>query len=425
MVGLVGGAICGVGANWMVARWANSRQVVNVAIDAVAHPIGQLFLRLLFAVVVPLVFCSLALGVTNVGSARKIGRLGGRTLAFFLITSAFSVVLGLSVMSVFRPGVGFDEAVRQQLMAAYGGDTDVLRKAAAQNEVGSLLGVVNRILDSVLPRNVLSAAVKMDMLPVIVMALLVGGATATLPEPHKARLAGAFESGAEAMVRIVGFAMKLAPYAVFCLVFSVTARFGVELLRRLAFFVILVLASYLVQLFVLYPILVRTMARMSPIEFMRKALPIIATAFSTSSSNATLPTTMRVAEQELGVRKTVSGFVLPLGATINMNGTALYEGAVVLFVAQIFGVPLSLSQQAVVVLLCVAAAIGTAGIPGGSLPLLMAVMAQVGVPPDGIAIILGVDRLLDMGRTVVNVMGDVACAVWVERKERAEGDSGG
>ncbi|MBI5532555.1 MAG: dicarboxylate/amino acid:cation symporter [Deltaproteobacteria bacterium] len=419
LAALGAGAVAGVVVNQIALRSDRARTIVGYLIDAVAHPIGQLFLRLLFAVVVPLVFCSLALGVTQLGSMRHLGRIGGRTLTFFLITSAFSVALGLAVMAVFRPGEGFDDAVRQQLMTAYGGDAAHLRQTADQQNVGTLLGVVNRLLDSVLPRNILAAAVKMDMLPVIVMALLVGGATSVLPEPHKGRLSGLYEAVAEAMVRIVELAMRLAPYAVFCLVFSVTARFGIDLLRRLAIFVMLVLGSYLVQLFILYPVLVRTMARMSPMEFIRKTIPIVVTAFSTSSSNATLPTTMRVAEQELGVRKTVSGFVLPLGATINMNGTALYEGAVVLFVAQIFGVHLSLASQAAVICLAVAAAIGTAGIPGGSLPLLMAVMAQVGVPPDGIAIILGVDRLLDMGRTVINVMGDVACAVWVERTEAA------
>jgi DAACS family dicarboxylate/amino acid:cation (Na+ or H+) symporter len=169
----------------------------------------------------------------------------------------------------------------------------------------------------------------------------------------------------------------------------------------------------------LYPVLLAVLARRSPVEFLKRAAPIMITALSTSSSNATLPTALRVAKESLGIRPQVAGFVLPLGATMNMNGTALFEGAVVLFVAQVFGIELSLQQQLLVVAMCVLTAIGAAGVPGGSLPLLMGVMAQVGVPPEGIAIVLGVDRVLDMGRTVVNVMGDQVCAAWIERGEAA------
>jgi DAACS family dicarboxylate/amino acid:cation (Na+ or H+) symporter len=223
---------------------------------------------------------------------------------------------------------------------------------------------------------------------------------------------------ADAMVAIVGFAMKLAAPAVFCLVFSVTARFGLDLLQKLGLYVAVVFACYLVQIFVFYPLLLRFLARRNPVEFLRRAAPVMVTAFSTSSSSATLPTSIRVAETSLGVRPAIAGFVLPLGATMNMNGTALFEGAVVLFVAQVLGVHLSLADQLLTVGLCVVTSVGAAGVPGGSLPLLMVVMAQVGVPPDGIALVLGVDRLLDMGRTVVNVLGDLVCAACVETVDR-------
>lgn len=417
--GLVLGAVVGLGANELGRRLPASRSLVDVVIDAVAHPVGQLFLRLLFAVVVPLVFASLALGVASLGDLRHLGRIGGRTLSFFLVTSSFSVTIGIGAMRLFRPGEGFDPAVRQQLLEAYGGKLAEVQQAASAADVHGLLPVVNRLLDSVLPRNVLAAVVRMDMLPLIVCAMLVGGAMTALEPRHRERLTSLLEAVAETTVWIVGLAMRLAPYAVFCLIFATTARFGLALLQRLALYVALILGAYLVQLCVLYPLLVRWLARRSPVAFMRTCIPVMATAFATSSSNATLPTSMRVAEAGLGVRPAISGFVLPLGATINMNGTALFEGAVVLFVAQIFGIELGPAQQLLVVLLAVVAAIGTAGIPGGSLPLLMIIMAQVGVPPDGIAIVLGVDRLLDMGRTVLNVMGDVACAAYVERVEAA------
>jgi DAACS family dicarboxylate/amino acid:cation (Na+ or H+) symporter len=258
----------------------------------------------------------------------------------------------------------------------------------------------------------------MDMIPLIVFALLFGAALTLLPRDRRDTMTLWLETLADVMITIVGFAMKLAPYAVFCLVFIVTSRFGWELLAKLAAYVGIVVVGYLIQVGGLYPILLRWLAGRRPVEFFRRAMPIMVTAFSTSSSSATLPTSMRLAHSELGVRESVCGFVLPLGATMNMNGTALFEGAVVLFIAQIFGVNLSLGDQALVIGLCVLTSIGAAGVPGGSLPLLMIVMAQVGVPPDGLALVLGVDRLLDMGRTLVNVMGDVVCAACIENYER-------
>ena len=269
---------------------------------------------------------------------------------------------------------------------------------------------MNQILDAFLPRNLALAVVEMQMVPLIVFALIFGAALTMLDERRRAPMVVWLEAIAEAMVTIVGFAMKLAPYAVFCLIFGVTARFGVSLLQKLGLYVVVIVVYYVIQLCVLYPVLLFTLARRNPWEFLRKATPVMVTAFSTSSSNATLPTSIRVAEQTLGIRPSIAGFVLPLGATMNMNGTALFEGAVVLFVAQVFGIDLSLSAQITVVGLCVLTSVGAAGVPGGSLPLLMGVMAQAGVPPDGIAIILGVDRILDMGRTVINVMGDRSAA---------------
>jgi DAACS family dicarboxylate/amino acid:cation (Na+ or H+) symporter len=236
------------------------------------------------------------------------------------------------------------------------------------------------------------------------------------PAARRAPVVAALDAVSDAMTWIVGAAMRLAPVAVACLIFVATSRFGLALLGRLSVFVALVLGLYAVQLLVLYPALVAALARRRPFAFLRGCLPIMATAFSTSSSNATLPTSIEVCTRDLGIRPAVASFVLPLGATVNMNGTALFEGCVVLFVAQVFGVELSLAQQGLVLVLCVLSAIGVAGVPGGSLPLLMVVMAQVGVPAEGIALVLGVDRLLDMGRTVVNVMGDVVTAAYVESR---------
>ncbi|MCY2959710.1 MAG: dicarboxylate/amino acid:cation symporter [Planctomycetota bacterium] len=419
LIGLVLGVLVGAAANLWAGTDAGRRSVVAFAADGIAHPVGQIFLRLLFLVVVPLVFASLSVGVANLGDLRKLGRMGGRTLGFFFLTTSFAAVLGITQMHLVQPGAGFDDATRQSLMDQFSANAAEYQSKVEFKEGLTTIERVNKVLDWFLPRNVLGAITRMDMLPLIVLALLFGAALTQIPDSRRHQMCAWLETVAEAMVGIVGFAMKLAPYAVFCLVYAVVAKFGLDLLQKLALYVVVVLAGYLIVLFVFYPILIATLARRSPVDYLRRSIPIMVTAFSTSSSNATLPTSLRVAQQDLGIRPQIAGFVLPLGATMNMNGTALFEGCVVLFVAQVFGIDLSISQQVLVVLLCVFSAIGAAGVPGGSLPLLMTVMAQVGVPPDGIAIVLGVDRLLDMGRTVVNVMGDVVCCGYVERAESA------
>jgi DAACS family dicarboxylate/amino acid:cation (Na+ or H+) symporter len=418
MAGLILGAVAGIGAKALASGSDSAQQFVDFFSTYIAHPIGQVFLRTLFLVVVPLVFASLAAGVARLGDLSQLGRIGGRTLAFFVLTSICAACIGLAGMNLIEPGVGFDAHTRDRLMSDFATDAASVKTASDAQQITTPIGRVNQILDMFTPRNILGSIVKMDMIPLIVFALLFGAALTLLPRDRRDAMTLWLETLADVMVTIVGFAMKLAPYAVFCLVFIVTSRFGWELLAKLAAYVGIVVVGYLIQVGGLYPILLRWLAGRRPMEFFRRAMPIMVTAFSTSSSSATLPTSMRLAHSELGVRESVCGFVLPLGATMNMNGTALFEGAVVLFIAQIFGVNLSLGDQALVIGLCVLTSIGAAGVPGGSLPLLMIVMAQVGVPPDGLALVLGVDRLLDMGRTLVNVMGDVVCAACIENYER-------
>jgi len=418
LVGLILGAIVGVVSHELAGRSAVITRWLSFATDAIVYPIGQIFLRMLFLVVVPLVFATLASGVARLGDLSKLGRIGGRTLACFLLTTIFSTILGLTVMNLVNPGGGFDPLVRADLMSTFAADSAKLETTAAAQTGESVVARVNQILDMFLPRNMIGAITGMQMLPLIVFALLFGIALSTQSVDRRDRMIAGLDIIADAMIRIVGFAMRIAPYAVFCLIFVVMSKFGAPLLAKLALYVVIVLGCYLILLLAFYPILLRVLARRNPLDVMRAAIPIMVTAFSTSSSNATLPTSLQVVERDLAVRPEIAGFVLPLGATINMNGTALFEGCVVLFVAQVFGIDLSISQQAVIMLLCVVTSIGVAGVPGGSLPVLMIVMAQVGVPPAGIAIVLGVDRLLDMGRTVVNVMGDVVTTVYVESAER-------
>jgi DAACS family dicarboxylate/amino acid:cation (Na+ or H+) symporter len=260
----------------------------------------------------------------------------------------------------------------------------------------------------------------MDMLGIIFFSIAFGAALTLIPSERAEPMLRVLHALGDVVIKIIDFAMKLAPYGVFGLIFVVTSRFGWNLLEKLGVYVAVVVGGLLIHATIGFSILLRVFAGTNPLTFWKKARPSLITAFSTSSSSATLPTNIAVAERDFHVPPTIAGFVLPLGATMNMNGTALYEGVTVLFLAQVFGVDLSLGQQLVVVMLSVLTAIGAAGVPGGSLPLLMVVLGAVGVPPEGIAIILGVDRILDMCRTSLNVTGDLTAALFVARTERGK-----
>jgi DAACS family dicarboxylate/amino acid:cation (Na+ or H+) symporter len=409
LLGLAIGAVAGITAN---AFWRESETLAWI-VGNVADPVGQVFLRLLFMVVVPLVFTSLALGVAQLGDLSKVGRIGAKTIGFFLLTTAFAAVVGLFLVNTFRPGEGLDPGVRAALMEQFGGQAAEKAAAAETNGFGIQTFV------NIIPRNPVDAAAKGDMLPLIFFALIFGVALTRIPAEAARPVLKVLEGISYAVTVIIGFAMRVAPYGVAALIFAVTARFGFDVLQSLGKYVILVLAGLAFHLFVVIPLLSGTMAGVPPLVFLRRTRTLMVTAFSTSSSNATLPTTIRTAQQEFGVPREIAGFVMPLGATMNMNGTALFEGITILFLAQVFGVSLGLEQQLVVVVMCIITAVGAAGVPGGSLPLLVLVLEMVGVPGGGLALILGVDRILDMSRTVPNVCGDLLTSLVVARSEGA------
>lgn len=375
----------------------------------VMRPIGDVFLRLLFLTVIPLVFASLALGVAQLGRMGNLGRIGLKTFSYFVITMTIAITIGLLLVNTVRPGVGLPQETREQLQKEYG-------KEAAK-KTGEPTGFGVQTFVNIVPRNPIAAMANMDMLAVIFFALLVGVGLTRISEERARHVITALDAINDLMVIIIGWAMQLAPYGVFALIFSVTSRFGFDLLKPLGLYVMVVLVGIAIQMFGVLSILLVTLSRINPLVFFRKVRDVMITAFSTSSSNATLPTSIRAAETELGIPPSIAGFVLPLGATMNMNGTALFEGVTVMFLAQVFGVDLTLGDQIIVIVLAVLTAIGAAGVPGGSLPLLAMVLATVHVPPEGIALILGVDRLLDMCRTTLNVIGDIAAATYVARSE--------
>lgn len=406
MLGLAGGALAGVGANVVApdAAW------VRWLGDNVANPVGQIFLRMLLMTVVPLVFASITLGVAGLGDIRKVGRVGGRTLGYFLFSSALSAILGLTLVNVVRPGAGLGGELRDQLMATY-------RTQAEGLQAGGAGGFGPDLLVNIVPRNPVAAAANMDMLGLIFFAIVFGAALTLIPEDRARPMLRLLEALGDAIVKVIDIAMKLAPIGVFGLIFVVTSRFGWQILFQLLKYVLVVVGGLAIYAAVGLSILVRVFGGVRPGVFWRKAWTSLVTGFSTSSSNATLPTNIAVAEKDFAIPPKIAGFVLPLGATMNMNGTALYEGVTVLFLAQVFGLGLTLPQQVFVIVLSVITAIGAAGVPGGSLPLIMVVLASVGAPPESIAIILGIDRILDMSRTSLNVTGDLTAACYIARTE--------
>lgn len=425
MVGLLAGLTLGLLANVLGSDRGQVAPWLSVLIS-IAQPVGKLFLRLMLMVVVPFVFAALALAVVEIGDLRRLGRIGLKTLLFTLVFSTTAVLIGMTLVNWFRPGRVLSEQQRLQLAERYSADTTRLAMQSKQAK-----SLTDSLID-MLPENPLQEMVGAvdgsskgnGMLSVMCFALIVGLAISASLFECQTLVAWLQGVQAAAMV-VIRFALKLAPLGGGCLVFALAAQLGLDILRTLLWFTITVIAGLLLQLLGIYSLVLSLISRKKPLPFFREVTPAMLTAFGTSSSNATLPTAIRVADESLKLPSHISRFVLTVGATGNQNGTALYEGVVILFLAQVMGIELNYVQQLQVVLMSILAGIGTAGVPGGSLPLVMVVMRSVGVPPESIAIILGIDRLLDMCRTVVNVTGDLAVATCVAAGESVIPSSGG
>ena len=408
LLGLCVGLALGITVNLTVG-------VNNPAVDWVnryiAIPVGQVFLRMLFMVVMPLVFASIALGVAGLGDIRRVGRVGGKAIGYFFVTTAMAATLGLIIVNLARPWERVTPETRQALLARFAGDASSRVEAAAMSEFGI------ETLINIVPRNPIRAAAETDMLGVIFFGLMFGAAMTVIPAAKSKPMFAVLEALNDIVTAIIHFAMLIAPFGVAALIFTVSSRFGFDLLIAIAAFVLTVLVALLAHVLITISAIVRFLIGMSPLMFLSRIRAALITAFSTSSSNATLPTAMDVAQEQLGVPQRIAGFVLPLGSTMCMNGTAIFEGITVIFLAEIFNVDLSIPQMAAVMVMAVLTAVGAAGVPGGSIPLLVGVLTMFGVPGEGIAIVLGVDRLLDMSRTTVNVCGDLSATTWVARSE--------
>lgn len=413
MIGLVTGALVGGTLNALLP----DAGALKPLISHVTEPLGTLFMRLLIMLVVPLVFSSLTLGVAGIGDVRRLGKMGARSFGYTFVISAISVAIGIGAANTIRPGERIDPAISQSLQEKYKDDATKRVESALPKDASSETPLM-MVVKTLVPPNPLSAAAKdpPDMLGLMFFSLLFGVALTLIGE--KARpVIGMLEGVYEAISALIALTMKLAPYAVFCLLFTMTARFGFGLLASLGWFVVTVLLALALHMFGVYSLALMFLSKINPLEFFRRIKTVMITAFSTSSSNATLPTALKVSEEQLGVPRDINAFVLTVGATANQNGTALYEGVTVLFLAQLAGVDLSLGQQIVVAYLAILGGIGTAGVPSGSIPFIILVLGTIGVNPALIAIILGVDRILDMCRTVLNVTGDLTVATYVAHKE--------
>ena len=399
VIALILGVVVGLGFNLFASE-------AFASIDTyVLTPIGQIFLKLITMLVVPLVFFSIVLGTAGMGDTKKLGRIGTKTVGFYLLSTVIALCIAFAVALVIQPG-------QEGLMGTENADFEA---AEAPPVMETLLNII--------PTNPVDAFANGKMLQIIFFAIFIGFAIAYLGKKTSGVLR-LMEQGNEIMMFLVTVVMKLAPYGAFGLIASAIGKLGLDALSSMAMYMICVILALLLHVGIVYSSAVYFLGKMKPLHFFKNFAPAMTVAFSTSSSNATLPLSMKTAQDRLGVSRPISGFVQPLGATINMDGTAIMQAVATVFIAQVFAEPLSIAALLTVVLTATLASIGTAGVPGVGMIMLAMVLQSVGLPVEGIALVLAVDRILDMLRTSVNITGDAACAVFVEQseggKEKAE-----
>src|SRR5918998_548582 len=407
LVGLIAGLI--VYSTQADARW------VEILTTYVTQPIGQIFLRLLFMLVIPLLFSALVVGISEMGEVRSLKRVGLRTLGYTVVVSSIAVAISLAVVNLLKPGAGVDADAAAAMLAAQEGRAGEIVQTSRE-QPGGIDAFVN-----IIPNNLIEVmGSNSAIISVMFFALFFGIGLLLTDTPNSRVLKRGFEGLFDVTMRLIMIVIRLAPIAVACFMFNLAALFGWDLLIRLSAYVGVVLLALAIQMFIIFPILLATLGRKNPLTFFRETQEASLMAFSTASSNATLPTSLRVADEKLGLPRRVSRFVLTIGATANQNGTAMFEGVTVIFLAQFFGIDLSLSQQIMVMLVCILGGIGTAGVPAGSLPVVALIPAMGRLRPAALALGLRPDRFLDMCRTTLNVVGDLVAAQVISAGEPAD-----
>lgn len=397
-VALIMGALLGVGIHYLVPA-SDFRD--KVIIEGVFYVVGQGFIRLMQMLVVPLVFCSLICGSMAIGDTKTLGKVGVKTVLFYLFTTAVAVIIALTTAYVINPGIGLDmESVQV---------SDVTASTTSTNLVDTILNII--------PKNPVSSMANGDMLPIIVFAIFVGIMLAKLGS-KASTVANFFSEFNDVMMEMTMAIMKVAPIGVFCLIARTFANLGFSAFVPMLKYMGSVTLALILQCFVVYQVLLFIFTRLNPLKFIKKFAPVMGFAFSTATSNATIPMSIDTLSKKMGVSKQISSFTIPLGATVNMDGTSIMQGVAVVFIAQVYGMDLTLANLATVVLTATLASIGTAGVPSVGLVTLSMVLTSVGIPVEGIALIMGIDRILDMMRTAVNITGDAVCTTIVADQEK-------
>lgn len=385
------------------------------------HPFGKIFMNLLKLIAIPMILTSLVTGVASLNDIGKLGRIGGKTIGIFMGTTVIAITIGLLLVNIIKPGNRLSEDTRDMLMKS---NQEQMQQKTEEAQKVKDRPVLQPLMD-LFPENIIDASREnKNMLQIVIFAVVLGIAITLIPNEKSAPLISVFSSANEVVMKIVDLIMLMAPLGVFALLSKVIVELANDdpsrifgLLHALGIYSITVVAALLIHLFITYLGLIRFVAKMNPWEFMKKMRPVQLLAFSTSSSNATLPVNMENCEEELGVDEEITGFVLPLGATINMDGTSCYQAIAAVFIAQVFKMDLSFVEQLTIILTALLSSVGSAGVPGAGVVMLVIVLNSVNVPIEGIALILGVDRILDMCRTAVNVTGDAAVCCAVARME--------
>lgn len=419
-IGLIVGAIVGfvlysitadIKTAYSASHWAV--KMIQWIVNNVFQPIGNIFLRSLFMIVVPLVFSSLTIGVANLGNTQTLKKMGITVLLFYITTTIFAIFIGQIIINSFQPGAGLDQQVMSQTVSKM--ESQVADLQEKSSWVGRSLwpGIIN----SIIPKNILNEFGKTNMLAVIFVSIIFGiGLIYLKDEKPKIFLKDSLIGISHITIMVVGWIMKMAPIAVAALMATAIFKFGLDVMGSVLKYIACVILGYLAHFFIVYGSILKYVIKIPLKEFFKRASVIFLTAFSTSSSSATMPVTMQTLNDYFGVPEKVTSFTIPIGVTFNMDGTALFEVVAAIFVAQVFGVHITPMGHITLIALVLITSIGVAGVPGGSLPILMAAMGALGIPPEGIALILGVDRLLDMGRTVLNVTGDTVAALFLAKK---------
>ena len=362
-------------------------------------PVGTMFINLIKMMIVPVVLCSLIVGMTSMGDMKKLGRIGIKTVAFYMVTTAIAIVIGFSVAGVIEPGVG---------MALPAEAAPKVKEAPS----------IMQVFVNMIPKNPIESMAKADILPVIVFALFIGAGIISVGGKKGALLINVFDSGAEVCYKVIAMIMRLAPIGVFCLLLPVVVQNGPKVLLPLLSVIMAMAVGSVIHALVVYSGIAAAVGHMSPVKFFRGMAEAMVIAFTTCSSAGTLPVNMKNIQEKLGVKRDIASFILPLGATINMDGTALYMGVCSLFIANVYNIPLTVDQMMLIILTGTLASIGTAGVPGAGLIMLAMVLQSVGLPMEGLALVAGIDRVLDMFRTTLNITGDAAVAVAIDATEK-------